>query len=213
MDPVRERLREEVYRGAIFAAVTIAAILLFLALSGCTAPVIDLAMSAEQGNEPTVVLSGCGESPSVGFLGVKATVGGLADCVVVFHVEDARCSRDSCVAWQTWRMDGTPGPGGGIPKGGTEGSFTIKDLLGDERFLPGHDGRYLFRTVAWFDAADGTERAVRKHGYIVLAVQDANYVSVGCRDPARAWSVRIGRRCDAEMTTAGRVALCGPGCR
>jgi len=182
---------------------------LSLGVSDCST-LIDPAMSAAKGNDPTVVLRGCGNNiQDIGYVFCRVSDRSSGDQHITLIVPKVSCSRSSCAEFQVWLKDGTPGFSGGIPKGETDYELSLTDIInhGGEINLS-DDGEYLV-TVRLFFNVDGNEMTTVSKGYVRLVVLTEGYSAAGCSSPHRVWKHKISNKCYLETTTGYRSAICG----
>lgn len=180
-------------------------------VSSCQTIPYDKAMSAMDGNAATVILCGLGEKCRKGMLFTQKRAGTLLKDEIRLVTGVLDCDLDSCVRFQLWRLDGSQGFSGAIPKGESEAKFTLAQVVGDEQeeLLPIHNGEYLIKVKFIFKDADGNEMSTFGFGFIRVNVLNASYQAMGCDDPAVAWSVSPLEGCDVQHSTRYRTALCG----
>lgn len=175
----------------------------------CTSLPLDGIIAAEHG-AATVSLEGCGNHrKDIGYVFCQVTnnaspVGGL-----ILNVPIVECDRDSCVEWQLWRLDGSPGASGAIPKG--EGRVTIpfaQIVSHDSPYTEEDEGEYLI-TVRVFYVEHDVEQGLLGHGFIRLNVLAEGYENLGCDAPQKAWDHKLDKKCRIQTTTGYRTAICG----
>ncbi len=183
------------------------------AAGGCTGFPIDTAMAADVGGEPTVMIDGCGSRIQKGLLGIQLMEGARPNCELRFLAPPVKCDRDSCAGFQFRRADGTAGFGLGVPKGKTEVRFKLSDVLEHDRPLTLEDESVLLVHAGYYyKNQDGLEELARTKGHLHLIVLKEGYKPMPCGAPEVAWSFEVGKGCEAQVSTAGRTALCGAGC-
>lgn len=187
--------------------------LLSVSATTCSHIPTDSSAQAAQSGDDTIQLQGLGAASQRGYLFVEKTLGTDAVDAMALIVPGVDCSEASCVRFQFFRKDGTPGMGGGIPKGQTLFGFKLSDLLGHPGpVAQSDDGEYSGSVQVLFKGADGLEHQAFYNGFVRLLVLQPGYSPVGCGDPAVAWHVSAAKNCDVQFTTAGRSMACGKGC-
>jgi hypothetical protein len=188
-------------------------LLFTLSAMGCACLQVDTAMAAVAGGEPTVFLEGCGSQIQNGLLGVQIMEGASPDCELHFFAPPAKCDRESCAGFQFGSVNGTPGFGMGVPKGETQVSFKLSDVVGHDRPLTQADEAvYTMHAGVYFKNQDGLEELMRTKGHLHLIVLKEGYKPMGCGSPERAWRFEVSEDCHGEVSTGYRAALCGEGC-
>jgi len=184
--------------------------IMLLALVGCKEipDALDLSLSAEEGKDATAIFEGCGVKTD-GYLFCRVWEESSTDREIKIHLPKVECDRDNCVEIQIINLDGSPGMGVGVPKGSTEASFKLSQMLNSDEVDRSHDGEYRVLARTYFKGPDGIQRQSRFSGAFRLWVLKKNYQRVVCNDPERGWTKDLNKNCTAEYTTSMRAALCG----
>ena len=170
-------------------------------------------LSAVQANDLTVIFSGCSELHRDGLILCRSSVGAKPSTQITVTLPGLNCDRESCANFDVVRKDGTIHPLGGIPKGSTKLTFTLEDVLGSpEDISTASGGPYRVLSEAYFKDG-GAEYKVLGVGVVYLVVLEPGYVPLGCQSPDAAWTVDLGKDCEAVYTTKYRSQLCGTGCK
>lgn len=195
------------------ALVMLTPLLLAIAMASCAGLPIDRAMSAEAGNDPSVIFCGPDGKCHAHYAYVQVPAGAGAGDELAVKVPGVSCSRDACIGWQIITPSGSFGTNGAVKKGQTEFRVPISAVIGHDTAAPGDDNEYRIVLDVYFNDSAGKEHLIRQHGLIRVEVLDAAYQPVGCNDPAIAWdeATDSAGKCRAQWTTQLRSALCG-GC-
>lgn len=185
-----------------------------LGVSTCTQIPMDASVSAAEGNDYVVTLSGYGNKSTKGYLFVQANEKAASNGLVTLTFPNVKCKRDSCVRFQFFRKDGSAGYAGAIPNNQFQTSFPISSLIGHTDPIVSHDeGEYRVVAQVFYVGTDGTEYSMIGNGFVRLNVLSELYRPVACNDPNIAWKVKAADNCEAQYTTVYRAALCGSGCQ
>src|SRR3972149_4140423 len=112
----------------------------FLGFSSCSHFPLDTGPAAAASNDPTVVISGCGQEPRSGYLFCRVREGANPTERITLHFPKLDCARANCIRFQLTKLDGSFGYGAGVAKGATEASFPMGDVVGSGQALnPFHD--------------------------------------------------------------------------
>lgn len=176
--------------------------------SNCTGKikVIDDSMAAPLANDVTVVISGCGHQPIVGYTHCRVMEGPIEGQIVTIHGPASECQRDNCVFWEIFLPDGMPSMSGAFNKKETRVSIPWKDIVKGNDFLAEQRGFYGVRLKWYWVGADGRERFSFADGEIRLRVLKKEYTPLhdSKESPFFAWSW-VDDAGMYHMTTSGRA--------
>lgn len=185
-------------------------VLFSLFASSCKEPrIFDLSVSAAEGNDVTVVLSGCGEGFHDGYLFCRVVEGLPADQIITINIPKVDCERDNCALLQFFTPEGQLGFAGGFKRGENEQKVPLSKIIDSEKISKEHDNEYRFRLDIRFKDADGYEHVIETKGLVRVWIKKEGYTSLACDDPETGWKGEMKKGCSAEWSTAGRTALCG----
>ena len=192
-------MKNYLWSGLVFIALVI--------IVSCAIP-LDSGMSAIDGRDFTIGIVGCGETGASHIL-CRVTEGGGTGEVIRLIFPPLDCSRASCVEFQFWRKDNSPGYAGSVKKGQTEALIRVSDIVGHaDRILSSDDGEYSVSARGYF-TNDGQEFSALGDGFVRLLVLSPGYKRLSCGDPNSAWSVEIKKGCTIEYSSRFRSTLCG----
>lgn len=187
--------------------------LMCIGISRCASFPFDQAVSAADGNDYTVIMSGYGTKSQKGYLFVQLKDTASIDLPVTLYFPPIQCDRESCIEYRFFRLDGSDGVTGGIPKGKESIEIPLNQILGHEgQANPNDDGEYGLSTRVYFKLADGRETSIKGNGFIRVNILGQDYHAIGCNDPNVAWHLKLSKNCEAQFTTRYRTALCGTDC-
>jgi len=185
------------------------ALALTVVLASCTSFPVDSRMSALDGGDATVTLCGGGRCGS-GYLFYRATSGTSASQKIAIYVPRVDCERDACVKVQSFRKDGTPGWGAGVPKGEDYIMVSVGEISGEiEKLTEASDGEYLIKSAVYYSVPDKGEQVMIGDGHLRVKIMANGYEPLGCNDPEAAFVVEVSKKCAAVVSTGYRAALCG----
>lgn len=183
---------------------------LLMGASQCSSIPLDPSMSAALAGDKTIEFQGAGSKSKKGYLFVQKRDGAPVNEDLAFVLPDLDCKRESCVSFQFFRKDGTPGLSGGVKKGEKIHPFSLALVVGhDGVTLPSDEGEYSAVIRIYFTGPDGQEYSALQNGFVRLNVLAKGYVPLGCDDPNAAWKVSVDKDCEAQFTSAGRSVNCG----
>lgn len=181
-------------------------------MASCTPLPADSGIGAAAGNDPTLVISGCGQAPHKGYLFCQVRERASPSASISLTVPKSSCSRAECTRVQFTRLDGSYGFAAGIPKNQGEIVVPLSTIVGSEGpITPAVDGEYQALVKVFYES-DGQEHVSVMKGFIRVNVLKAEYQPIGCNDPAVAWEVTKqtdAGKCTAQWTTLLRGAICG----
>ena len=187
--------------------------LLCIGVSRCSHFPFDQSVSAADGNDYTVILSGYGTTSQKGYLFIQLKDAASIEYPVTLHFPPVQCDRASCIEYRFYRLDGSDGVTGGVIKGKESIDIPLSQIVGHTGSANSNDeGEYGLSTRVYFKLADGSETSVKGNGFIRLNILAQDYHAVGCDDPSVAWHLKLAKNCIAQFTTKYRTALCGTGC-
>ncbi len=193
----------------LFASI-LAVMLVTIAASNCAHIPFDRALSADKGNDYSMVLSGYGTKSSRGYLFVQAAEGSLTNQFITLTFPATACDREACVRYQFFRKDASPGFAGAVKKGISQGFVTLSQVIGhDGPLLPADEGEYSIVSQVYFTGPDGKEYSMFGEGFVRLNVRNKAFVPIACGDPNVAWRSSLDKDCIANFTTVYRSVLCG----
>lgn len=185
-----------------------------LGASQCTQVPIDQAVSAAEGNDYVVTLSGYGNKSTKGYLFAQANEKASTEGTIGLTFPNVTCKRDSCIRFQFFRKDGSAGYAGALRKGEISSALKLSDIIGHSGEVVSRDeGEYRVIAQVFYVGTDGSEYSMIGSGFVRLNVLSELYRPVACDDPNIAWKVKAGDKCEAQYTTVYRSALCGSGCQ
>ena len=153
-------------------------IFVFVGASSCTKDMLvpDNAMSAQEGEDYTVIIEGCGNQPVVGYTYCRFIEGNLNNQSVSLIVPPAKCKESNCVFYKIFFPDGkTPAMGGSIPKDQTVVTIPWKELVKRGSITKGDSGFWgVLLEVHWVDV-EGRDRVSFAKGEIRLRVLSRQY--------------------------------------
>lgn len=195
-----------------FAVIALA--LLCMGASQCTQIPFDRSVSAQEGNDYVVILSGFGNKSTKGYLFAQANEKATTQGVLTLTFPVVTCKRDSCVRFQFFRKDGSAGYAGALPQGQWSANLKLSDVVGHtDPVVSTDEGEYRVVAQVYYVGTDGTEYSMIGNGFVRLNVLSELYRPVACNDPNIAWKVKTGDNCEAQYTTVFRSALCGGVCK
>jgi hypothetical protein len=196
-----------------FASIFLLAFLC-MGVSQCAQIPIDRSVSAAEGNDYVVVLSGYGNKSTKGYLFAQTNEKASTDGVLTITFPKVSCKRDSCVRFQFFRKDGSSGYAGALKSGETSTTFKLSDIVGHtDPVVPTDEGEYRIVSQVFYLGTDGTEYSMIGNGFVRVNVLSELYRPVACDDPNIAWKVQTVDKCEAQFTSVFRSALCGGGCK
>lgn len=153
-------------------------LLLGLVLVGCKSIPIDPSVHAQEANDATVIIEGCGFQPVAGYTYCTPHEGDhTARDFLVLHsppIEDCG-DNDSCVSYMIMFPNGHPAIQLAVPKGETRTMVKWSDLTGKDTFDRNDRGLWaVFQIVLWEDG-DGAIRNILSEGEIRLRVIREGY--------------------------------------
>lgn len=185
-----------------------------LGASRCANIPMDRSVSAAEGNDYVVVLSGAGQHSTKGYLFAQVNEKTAVNGVYTLTFPATSCTRDSCIRYQFFRKDGSAGYAGAIPKGQTLAQVRLSDIVGhDGQVMRSDDGEYTLVAQVFYQGADGQEYSMIGNGFIRVNVLSELYRPVACGDPNIAWKVKTPDNCEAQYTTVFRSTVCGEACQ
>ncbi len=153
-------------------------IFVFVGASSCTKDMLvpDNAMSAQEGEDYTVIIEGCGNQPVVGYTYCRFIEGNLTDQSVSLIAPPAQCREDKCVFYKIYFPDQSiPAIAGSIPKGQTSVKIKWTELLKKGSIAKGDAGFWpILMEVHWVDT-EGRDRVSFADGEIRLRVLSRQY--------------------------------------
>jgi len=174
--------------------------------------IFDMALSAQEANDLTVIFQGCREMTN-GYLFCRLREGTRPrDVPMAILLPRVECKRDSCAVVQFFMPDGSLGHSQSAPKKQNRILFSLEELLGhNEPLTLEHEAELQAAVQIWFmDRRGGLEYRMRADGLIRLWIVDAEHIRLSCNDPQTGW-FEDHNGCKAEYSTGFRTALCG-GC-
>lgn len=197
--------------------IVIAALLAIGAKCG-TLP-MDHSVAAAPSNDQSIIFQGDNAVSQKGYLFIQKREGTPLLDRLSLIVPVTHCSKEmsSCARFQFFRKDGSPGVGGGIPKGEKSATILLSEIVGHTGNVTANDdGEYSAIIQFYYLGNDLENYSAVQNGFIRLNVLSADYAPIGCQDPAIAWRVQTApppNPCEAQFTTAGRAVACGKGCK
>lgn len=190
--------------------ITASALLCFYGCDGIP-DAVDFSVNAQEGRDVTAILSGCGEGTHDGYLFCRQVEGIQPRTEIRMVFPKVTCDRQSCVEFQFFNLDGSPGYGAAVPRGDSSVDVPLVRILGHENALDPDrdDGEYQFAAKVYYKGSDGIERQMRADGLLRLWIVSPEYQSLFCNDPERGWETKVNSKCTAEFSTGYRSALCG----
>jgi len=188
-------------------------IAVLLVLSGCNElpRAVDFSVSAQEGRDVTAIIAGCGKGFQDGYLFCRHIEGVAPNGEITMHFPEVDCSREACVEFQFFNLDGSPGFGGSVARGDTSISVPLHRIVGHQNPLKVEtdDGEYQLAVKVYYKSGDGLERQMRADGLLRLWVFDETYQRLFCNDPERGWTQKLDGGCEAQFSTGYRSTLCG----
>lgn len=183
-----------------------------IACSHCD-PVPDTNVSAAEGKDATIALSGCGQKGNLGYLFCRVVEGSdPALTPITLTVPDWDCNHASCAEFIFAKPDGTLGYGAGIPKHQTQFTFTLKDMIqSGAAIVSGNEAEYAMSIRAFF-MNTGVEQSMTTRGYVRLHILSKNYIPAVCNESMISFTRELYPDCSIQYTTKFRGAICGKGC-
>lgn len=176
-------------------------------------PKPDANVSAAEGKDATVALSGCGQKGNLGYLFCRLMEGADPKLVpITIHVPDWDCDEASCAEFIFAKPDGTLGYGAGIPKHQTSFTFTLADMIqSDAAISSTNESEYAMAVKVHFKDT-GVSQSTTTRGYVRLHILGRNYIPAVCNEPAISFTKELYKGCFYQMTTKYRGVICGGGC-
>lgn len=165
-------------------------------------------ISALEANDSTVMISGCGNQPVVGYTYCRVHQGQSTDQIrLTLMAPPVKCKTKPCVTFKIFFPSGEPAQGYSVPDGASSIDLTWKDLLKESTFQKNYAGFWqVLMEWSWVDT-QGNENKSAALGEIRLRVLDPAYTALQdvTDDKNFAWQWVSGNQGFA-MTTAGRAA-------
>ena len=186
--------------------------LICLTLSACSTkslPSIEKASAHELGDS-SVVLEGCGEGPSSGYLFCRLHRGKSTDARVLILYPSVDCNWPHCVSWRSLRKNGTISAQGTFEKKSNHAWIPISQIMDYSGPLENeHEGEYGIQLRTTYGDSEGLQRVVISDGVIRVWLVEESYPPMGCDDPYLAWTEKIADGCSVVFSTGMRSSLCG----
>lgn len=166
---------------------------------------------AAEANDATVIISGCGNQPVVGYTYCRVHEGQDTTKVgVSLMAPPVQCKTKPCVTFKVFFPQGQPAWGISVPDGATKVDVSWKDLLNVPSFVKDSQGFWqVVMEWNWVDE-NGNEHQSAALGEIRLRVLDANYTALNNvhDDKNFAWRWKNGKF-NMAFSTAGRSTVYG----
>jgi hypothetical protein len=191
-----------------FLLITLCAVLL-LGMSRCAAVQPDPSqVFAMEANDATVMISGCGSQPVVGYTYCRVEEGQAGDLSLTLHAPPVKCRSRPCVSFRIFYPSGHPTEGVTVPDGQTAVTIPWKNLLQRDTFGVGDRGFWpVVMEWKWLDA-QGNEHTSVAEGEIRLRVLSRGYEPLHevTDHPAFAWRWTDSGH-EFRLSTAGRASV------
>lgn len=187
-----------------------AVLLLVAALAvSCGSLVYDTAVSAIEGRDFTLVLSGYNQTARDGYLFVRTYEGNRTSGFIrVIFPRALQCGQENCAAGRVIGFGGR-NISFGVPEGLDHFDIPVSQIVGSDLFERSQDGEYLIRISILYPGPTGENETIRVEGLVRFRIMTRDYARMGCNSSAVAWERRISSSCSVQYSTAGRVAICG----
>lgn len=188
------------------------ALLLIVGLAGCAAckPREDSSKLSgyDAGDFDLVFTTTDGVWPR-GIAAVRVHQGSVPDALITAVLPGVKCKRDNCAELQAIKPSGDVVPLGGLREGQSKLSFPISKLtLSPAEVVIEDFGAYMVKAKVFQDLDDG-ETMREMAGWVWIFVLDPGFSMLPCGSADSAYSVDLGRGCQAVYTTKLRSAQCG----
>lgn len=191
---------------------TVGVLCLFLMVNCSGISVVDTSpVMAAEANDTTVIISGCGNQPVVGYTYCRVHEGQDTSLLGVSLVAPPiQCKTKPCITFKVFYPNGQPAWGIAVPEGAEKVDVKWKDLVGVSSFVKDTEGYWqVVMEWNWVDA-NGNEHQAAALGEIRLRVLDSNYTALnGVHDDKNfAWRWVSGAYHFA-LSTSGRSTVYG----
>jgi hypothetical protein len=163
-------------------------------------------VGAQEANDATVIIEGCGNQPVSGYTYCRVTEGGPTTGILTLIAPPALCKEESCVFFKIFFTNGEPALGLSVPRGQMRVSIPWSDVVKRDTFLKDDRGFWpVLMETHWVDN-NGLDRITFTEGEIRMRVLSKDYISLSSiqDDPNFQWTWSDDRA-RYKMTSAGRV--------
>ena len=161
---------------------------------------------AQEANDATVIIEGCGSQPVVGYTYCRVREGDPTSGTLRLAIPPTACQKASCAQVTVFFPDGTPSLGFAVPRGVTHLDLEWKQMVKRPTFEKLDRGFWPILLEWWWIDADGNEHRSVAEGEIRMRVIGTSYVPLHeveeSNEYAWRWQDENGRY---RMTTAGRA--------